>query len=167
MVYVLYSRLGKTMQKDTKLVCRKTLTRHLIGRKALFPNPFSLGYNNGWRHKLDPCAYQWFTSTLLDTYSTPTRLNSDPLWLFMLLYFKFIFNFNDTPVSNTRTLPVNIYFNDTLVNSTRTHPVNIFTCAWKTEKPCKLQYNSLTVFWLVSLWCNWVQMSCSLSVAYW
>ena len=67
------------------------------------------------------------------------------------LYFKFVFNFNDTPVSNTRTLPVNIYFNDTLVNSTRTLPVNILTCAWKTEKPCKLQYNSLTVFWLVSL----------------
>ena len=44
----------------------------------------------------------------------------------MLLYFKFIFNFNDTPVSNTRTLPVNIYFNDTLVNSTRTLPVNIY-----------------------------------------
>ena len=56
---------------------------------------------------------------------------------------------------------------DTRVNSTRTLPLNIFTCAWKTEKPCKLQYNSLTVFWLVSLWCNWVQMSCSLSVAYW
>ena len=29
-------------------------------------------------------------------------------------------------VSNTRTVPVNIYFNDTLVNSTRTLPVNIF-----------------------------------------
>ena len=42
----------------------------------------------------------------------------------MQLYFKFIFNFNDTLVmSNTRTLQVNIYFNDTLVNSTHTLPV--------------------------------------------
>ena len=47
--------------------------------------------------------------------------------------------FNDTLVNSTRTLQVNIYFNDTLVNSTHTLPVNIFTCAWKTEKPCKLQ----------------------------
>ena len=47
--------------------------------------------------------------------------------------------FNDTLVNSTRTLQVNIYFNDTLVNSTDTLPVNIFTCAWKTEKPCKLQ----------------------------
>ena len=34
MVYVLYSRLGKTavnsVKEGTKLVCRKTLTRHLI-----------------------------------------------------------------------------------------------------------------------------------------
>ena len=163
-VGVLYSRLGKTIQKGTKLVRRKTLTRHLINRQE---GTFSQPIFPGWRHKLDPYAYQWFTSTLLYTNSTPKRVNSDPLWLFMLLYFKFIFNFNDTPVSNTRTLPMNIYLNDTLVNSTRTLPVNIFTCAWKTEKPCKLQYNSLTVFWLVSLWCNWVQMSCSLSVAYW
>ena len=154
-VGVLYSRLGKTavnsVQEGTKLVCRKTLTRHLINRQeGTFSNQFSLGYNNGWRHKLDSYAYQWFTSTLLYTYSTPTRVNSDPLWLFMLLCFKFVFNFNDTRVNSTRTLPL-----------------NIFTRAWKTEKPCKLQYNSLTVFWLVSLWCNWVQMSCSLSVAYW
>ena len=48
---------------------------------------FSLGYNNGWRHRLDPYAYQWFTSTYLDTYSTPTRLNSDPLPLLRLLFF--------------------------------------------------------------------------------
>ena len=27
---------------------------------------FFLGYNNEWRHGLDPYAYQWFTSTLLD-----------------------------------------------------------------------------------------------------
>ena len=24
---------------------------------------FSLGYNNGWRHKFDPYAYQWLTYT--------------------------------------------------------------------------------------------------------
>ena len=34
--------------------------------------------------------------------------------------------FNDTLVNSTRTLQVNIYFNDTLVNSTRTLQVNIY-----------------------------------------
>ena len=44
MVYVLYSRLGKTMQKGTKLVCRKTLTRHLINRQeGTFSQPIFPG----------------------------------------------------------------------------------------------------------------------------
>ena len=49
MVYVLYSRLGKTMQKGTKLVCRKTLTRHLINRQEgtfsqpIFPEVITMG----------------------------------------------------------------------------------------------------------------------------
>ena len=34
---------------------------------------FSLGYNNGWLHRLDPYAYQWFTYTYTFTY-TPTGL---------------------------------------------------------------------------------------------
>ena len=28
---------------------------------------FSLGYNDGWRQRLDPYTIQWFTSTYLDT----------------------------------------------------------------------------------------------------
>ena len=37
---------------------------------------FSLGYNNGRRHGLDPFAYQWFTYTYTFTY-TPTGLISN------------------------------------------------------------------------------------------
>ena len=58
MVYVLYSRLGKTMQKGTKLVCRKTLTRHLINRQeGTFSQPIFPRLSQWWRHKLDPYAY--------------------------------------------------------------------------------------------------------------
>ena len=49
----------------------------IYGRPLLISmeeHTFSLGYNNGWRHGLDPYAYQWFTYTYTYTY-TPTRLN--------------------------------------------------------------------------------------------
>ena len=43
-MHVLYSRLGKTMQKGTKLVCRETLTRHLINRQeGTFSQPIFPG----------------------------------------------------------------------------------------------------------------------------
>ena len=38
---------------------------------------FFLGYNNGWRHGLDPYEYQWFTYTYTYTYN---------LYLYLYLY---------------------------------------------------------------------------------
>ena len=49
------------------------MTRHLISMEE---GAFSPGYNNGWRHRLDSYAYQWFTYTYTFTY-TPTGLISN------------------------------------------------------------------------------------------
>ena len=42
---------------------------------------FSLGYNNRWRHELDPYAYQWFTYTYTYTPKWSKMLKHDYFYI--------------------------------------------------------------------------------------